>query len=538
MLRRLLLPALLAVALGAGGCRGRSPGPPPERFVPAAARAVVVVPETGRASRELAALHATVSAFPGAAAVAEARGAIAAQLGFDPLDRKGLAEAGVDARRGAALALLGADGEPSRALLVLPVGDAARLETLLARLARERLGAELRTAEPRGTFSTVAFRRAAGEPIALAYLVTQRTALVSQGPGAADLVAEAAGLAPERALAGSAAFAAARRALGDAPAALAFAPPGSPLVARAWPVRDGLALGLAAGPGGLHASAAVLLGAREPSFRALAGGGAAAALLAHLHPEAQLAARWDGEPGPLGGKLVPMLSRADRARLAARGLDPQRDLFDLLAPGAAVALSLSPGLELAGLTEATLRADPLRLVRLEAVARVKDPDRARAAFDRLAPPPRRPRAARPAAAPPAPGTWRIATPSGELAWRLDGDRLAVAGGAPGALDALAARLDGDGAGFRAPTPAAEAALKGGLGGAVLDAQRLVAGVRALPEDAFGTGPSGFVVRSVVDRFLEPAARLSAVSLRAQLAEGALVLVAEVEVLPSAPEVRP
>ncbi|GAO04198.1 hypothetical protein PSR1_03088 [Anaeromyxobacter sp. PSR-1] len=47
-----------------------------------------------------------------------------------------------------------------------------------------------------------------------------------------------------------------------------------------------------------------------------------------------------------------------------------------------------------------------------------------------------------------------------------------------------------------------------------------------------------MVRSVVDRFLEPAARLSAVSLRAQLAEGALVLAAEVEVLPSAPEVRP
>lgn len=538
MLRRLLLPALLAAALAAGGCRGRGSGPPPERFVPAAVRAVVLVPEAGRAAREIAALHATVSSFPGASGVASARAAVAAQLGFDPLDRAGLAQAGVNARRGAALALLGAAGEPARALLVLPVGDADKLETLLARLARERLGAELRAAEPRGAFSIVAFRRAAGEPIALAYLVTQHTALVSQGPGAADLVAEAAALAPERALAGDAAFAAARRALGDAPAAVAFAPPGSPLLQGARGLRDGVALGLSAGDPALRARAAVLLGAREASFRALAGGGAAAAAAARLSPDAELAARWDGAPGALGERLVPMLSRADRARLGARGLDPQRDLFDLLAPGVAMAVSLSPRLELAGLTETTLRADPLRLLRLEAVAEVKDPARARAVFDRIAPPPRRPRPARAAPDAAAPERWRVATPSGELAWRLDGTRLALAGGPPGALEALEARLGGEGPGFRAPSAAAGAALKGGLGGAVLDAQRLVASVRALPEDAFGTGPSGFVVRSVVDRFLEPASRLSAVSLRAELAEGALVLDAEVEVLPSARGGRP
>jgi hypothetical protein len=57
---------------------------------------------------------------------------------------------------------------------------------------------------------------------------------------------------------------------------------------------------------------------------------------------------------------------------------------------------------------------------------------------------------------------------------------------------------------------------------------VVAAVREMPEEAFGTGPSGFVMRSLVDRFLDPAARLSALSLRADLAQGALVLALEVE----------
>jgi hypothetical protein len=58
--------------------------------------------------------------------------------------------------------------------------------------------------------------------------------------------------------------------------------------------------------------------------------------------------------------------------------------------------------------------------------------------------------------------------------------------------------------------------------------KLVAAVRALPDEAFGTGPSGFVMRSLVERVVEPAARLAAISLHADLADGALVLGLEVE----------
>ncbi len=122
------------------------------------------------------------------------------------------------------------------------------------------------------------------------------------------------------------------------------------------------------------------------------------------------------------------------------------------------------------------------------------------------------------------------TASGEIAWKVDAARgqVVAAGGRPGRIDALLARLADGEPGWKAPTPAAEAALAGGLGGAALDAPRLVAAVRALPDEAFGGGPSGFVLRSIVERFVEPAARLAAISLRADLAEGALLLSLDVE----------
>jgi hypothetical protein len=140
---------------------------------------------------------------------------------------------------------------------------------------------------------------------------------------------------------------------------------------------------------------------------------------------------------------------------------------------------------------------------------------------------------RPRVAPLAPGTYRIQTGTGEIAWRIDPEarRAVIAGGEAGSLAALEARLAGGGAGFRPPTPNAAKALEGGIGGLVVDAPHLVASVRALPEDAFGTGPSGFVMRSVVDRLVEPASRLSAVSLRTDLAEDALLVAVELEARP-------
>jgi hypothetical protein len=530
VLRRPLREAALATVVALLACRGGRLGPPPERFVPADARAAVIVPESGKAARELADLHATLSGFPGASEIAGARGALAAQLGFDPLDPEALADAGVDPRRGAAIASLDRPASPRNeaenpVLVVLAARDVPKLEALLVRLARDRLGATQRAAEVHGSTSVVVLRRPGSPSPALAYAVVERTAILCTGAAGPAAVAEAAALAPERALSESGAWKTARSAVGDA-AAILFLAPESPHVRGHRAVKDGIALAVSGGPGRLRARGAVLLGAREPSFRALAADGSGAALVARLDPEAPIAARWDGDFAALGRKLAPMVPARERERLAAKGIDLERDVFGALTPGGAVALSLAPQLDLAGLTFASVRADPLRLVELDAVLPVRSTANAAATSERLARAldRRRGRVRRDD------GVVRITTPSGEIGWTVDRDRgrIVVAGGRPGRLEALLARLGGSGPGWKPPTEAAAKALSGGLGGAVVDAPRLVAAVRALPDEAFGTGPTGFVMRSVVDRIVDPASRLVSVSLRADLTGGALVLSLDVE----------
>ena len=527
MLRRLHRAAVVAATVGVLACPGGRRGPPPERFVPADVAAAVVLPETAQAVKELAALAATLARFPGGGEIATTRGALAAQLGFDPLDPKALAEAGIEPRRGAAVAWpRGAGRGLTRTpIVILPVDDAGRLEALFVRLARDRLGATERAATRRGEASVVTLRVPGSGAPALSYALVERTAILCAGPGGADAVATAAAVRPEASLGEAAAWKAARRALEDGVSAIAWAPPGSPLLDGVWPLADGLAVGLSAAHDRLLARAAVLLGDREPSFRALSAGGAAAAAVARLDPRAQLVARWDGDFAALGAKVLPMLPAAERSLLASAGIDPARDLFGALAPGGAVSVSLAPALDLTALSSRAVRSDPLRAVEVEAILPLKDPaatDEISTRVAALAAHARRP-------ARPPDGVFRVRTTSGEIAWRVDarGKRLVLAGGRPGRLADLEARL-AHGEGWRPPTEAAGAALRGGLGGAVLDPVRLVEAVRAMPDEAFGTGPSGFVMRSLVERFVDPASRLSALSLRADLAEGALVLALEVE----------
>lgn len=535
MLRRPHRVALAAATLLVLACQGGRRAPPPERFVPARAAAAAVVPELARAARELGILHATLSRFPGAGELPGARGALAAQLGFDPLDPKALEDAGLDPRGGLAVASLAEGVEGARnVLVVLPVADASRVEGLLARLARDRLGATERSSERHGGTAVTVLRAPGARAPALAYVIASRTALLCTGPASPAAVAEAAALAAGASLAEHPAWKVARRALGDGVAAVQWTPPGSPLLRGLRPIEDGFALGVSAPEGRLAARAAVLLGAREPSFRALAADGAGGRLVTALDPAAPLVARWDGDFAALGARLLPLLTAAERARLEARGVDLARDLFAQLAPGGVVALSLPPALDVGGLSADAARADPLRALAFEAVLPVKDPRAAEAASLRLS-------ALGVGGAPPSPsspqgGVHRFRTGSGEVAWRIDvaERRVVAAGGAPGRLEALEARL-ARGDGWRAPTRGAEGALAEGLGGAVLDPARLLAAVRALPEETFGTGPSRFVVRSLVGRVLEPAARLAAVTLRAELAEGALLVHLEVE---ARPETRP
>jgi hypothetical protein len=313
------------------------------------------------------------------------------------------------------------------------------------------------------------------------------------------------------------------RAAGEDPAAIAFVPPGSTALDGLWAIRDGAALSLFAAHGKVRARAVLLLGDREPSFRALAlsgdAAGAGGALAARLDPASALVGRYDGDAAALGQKLVPLVSAADRARLAKGGIDLGRDLFGALAPGAAGAVSLAQQFDLAKLDAPGLQRDPLRLVQFELLLPLREPARAVALSERVL----RMAGQRSRGEP-----FVIPTASGEVAWVVEGDRLVMAGGAPKRLAALRARL-GKGAGYRAPTDASRKVLSaGGLGAMVIDTQNFAASVRALPAEAFGSGPTGFVMRSVAGRIVDPAERIDAASVRAELVAGALVLTLELE----------
>ena len=527
--------ALVAAALALGpGCSRQAPHPPPERYVPGDAPAAISIPALGDASRQVGALYRTVAQAPPAARLGEVHAALRAQLGFDPLDPRGLEQAGVDPGGGAAAAL--PTGGPP--LLVLPVLDVARLDATLARLARDRMGAADRVATKVRGLEVIVFRRDSGGPPALSYTLAGPHAVVSAGAQGAEAVAAAAAMPEERSLARSPTWRRAREAVGGGYLATVAVPPGSPAAADVRAARDGAALGLRCDATTLGIRLALLLapdreawwqGLRSDGGRAPGAGGAPAGdPVAAMPADAALVLRWAGDPAA-ARRLLPWLPPDAARALAAAGVDPERDVFPSLGPGAALALSLAPTFTVAEFASPRFdvrRTDPFRVVRLEAVLPVRDAARLRAILARL-----QKAAARtgvkvaPRGPPGAPASWTLSWGAATLGLSLAGDRLLVAGGAE-RLRALEARAVAGG-GYAAPTPPARAALAGGLGGAVLDVGHLVRSVAALPEEAYGTGPNAFVMRSLVGRYLEPAESLATVSARLDLSPGAAVVDLEV-----------
>jgi hypothetical protein len=521
-----VLAALAACARCGGGA-----GPPPERFVPADVAAAIVVPELRGAARSVAEFYLTAQDFPGTSELPSLRASLSAQLGFDPLDLGALRDAGIDTRRGMAIGLPAAGGGDRPApLLVLPVSNGAAADALVRRIAVDRLGAGVRTVEAIGTAQVAVYRQRAGAPPALASASGEDCLLLAAGPSGPATVARALSVAPGASLAGSAAWRAARGLAGGHAAVIGFFPPGSAALEGLWALRDGAAVALSAEPHRLRARFVALLGEREPAFSALAaaGAGAGGALAARLDPAAALVGRFDGDPAALADGLLPLAPSAERAWPMLAGIDLRRDFFHALAPGAAASISLASRIDLPSLDARSLRRDPLRLAQFELVVPLSDPARIAALSERIA---------RLARQRPRGGAYSVPTASGEVAWAIDGGLLVVAGGAPGRLAALRARLGEAAGGYRAPTEVARKALAaGGLGALVLDTKNFVASVRALSPEAFGTGPTGFVMRSLVHRFVDPAERLEAATLRAELEPGAFTLSLDVE--PRSQEDRP
>jgi hypothetical protein len=517
-----LVPLLaLLLATGCSRCGAPLGGPPAERWVPAGVAGVLLVPDVGAASRQAAALHGALAAMPGGEDLHQLRTLLGAQLSFDPFDPASLEGAGIDVRRGAAVAELapGADPAAARPLLVVPVGDPAKLDALFTRLAKERLGATVKGQENANGRALDVWRRAAGEPALLSVAVVEGTALVSAGPQGPDVLRTVLALDPALSLEQSASWKRARAAAGDGLAAQFFVPPGSPALAG-LPLTDGLVAGVSAGARELRLVAAALLGPQESRLRPLAGTGPGKAGPTALDPDTVLAVRISAAPAA----ALRLLREVSPGALPDPALDKAAEALE---PGVDLGVGLAARPELAAAVASGGQLDPLRVARFELVATAKEPAALRPLFDELA---------RAGGGGAHDGRWRVPAGQGEVAWTLAGRTLALSAGPKGGLDALAARAAGQGKGFAAPTPTAAQALAGGLGGAVLDGRNLVKALKALPPEAYGSGPDAVVTRALVEKLAEPAGRAGTLSLQADLPAGALraAFVVELAEPPRAP----
>ena len=536
-MRRALAVALCSLLL-VSACGRKREYPPPERYVPADAPIAVLVPALGTAARQAGALYRTIAQAPQAAQLAEAHAAVKAQLGFDPLDPRGLEQAGVDPGGSAAAAL--GPGRP--AVLVLPILDLAKLDATVARLARDRMGAAQRvTTKVRGV-DVVTFRREAQGPAALAYAAMGPHVLLASGPEAPEAVATAASLPEPSSLWKSPSAARGREALGPGWLVSVISPSGSAALADLRPARDGAALGLRADATQLAIRVAVLLSPeREAWWKAL--GDAKPGVegsVGRLPPDAALVMRWAGDPAEAARRLEPWYPPELKKAFAANQLDPVRDLSPAFGPGAAASLALAPTFTVTDFSSPRFdlrRSDPFSFVQLDAALPVRDPAVLRAFLARLQKAGRRlGLQATPQGPATAPTGWTLAWGNAQVGLSLAGDRLLVAGGAS-RLSALESRGSPGAPAYDPPSPAAKKALSSGLGGLVLDVEHLARSIEALPEEAYGTGPNAVVMRSLVSRYLEPASSLVSISLRLDLAPGAAILDLDVDGR-SAPQPRP
>jgi hypothetical protein len=501
----LLVLALLAGCARCGAPRG---GPPPERFIPASNAGTLLIPALGEAARQAATLQEALSARPGGEPLAQARAGLAQQLTFDLLDPASLAAAGLDAGRGLAVAELptatATPGQPGTPLLVLPIGDASKLEAQLARLARERLGAADRSEQAAGSGRFTVWRRSPGEPALLSVAQAEGSMLVAVGPTGPELLRLVLALDPALSLAASPSWRRARAALGEGAPLLFFLPRDAPALAD-LPLGDGLAGALSGTATGVRLVVALMLGAQEPRLRPLAGPGDGSSQPSRLDPATAVAFRLSADP-------------LAAVRLAAeqRGLplpEPVAALANQLSSPVELGATLTPKTDLAGLVGGRALGRPLSVVRLEAVAGLKDPAAFAVACNRLM---------ALLGAPSGRGRWTLGGGDAELAWAVQGKNVALAAGVAGGLPPLLRRLEAGGPAFL-PPPGTAGALAGGLGGLVLHGDNLAAALRALPASAYGAGPDAVVGRSLVQKLVASLGEGSAVALRADLPAGALTL---------------
>jgi hypothetical protein len=505
--------ALMALLVALGGCSRCARAPagvamPPE-VVAADARAV------GWAPRPVA-LGATFSALverSGNEELKRLREDVARQLGFDPLTEEGLRAAGADPAGGLLVAEEGEGGPPL--LVVRPASDST-LRATLARLARDRGGATVE----RTTGARTAWARAEGAAPMVTLLLHRGLALVCGGEKCGVLFDAIETRAPASALAASERWMTARERLGERDVyVLARRAAADGWMVEVNEVAAGLSL--TTSEASLRVVAALAPAATARLAGALPGGGGE--LFARLGPGAPIYLRAGADARAVAGWLDATMFGGTiqrlRVEMKAAGADLDGDLLANMAPGAVAAVDLAPTVDLSrAFVFDPRRTNPFQHFSLQAAARVKDPARARSALraaTKLAPrfgatiEERKPalKVAGPAAGKGANDTmiYRARYALGEgLSFALAGESLFAGGGREDAVDELMSRGAAD---AQVLPERARAALLAQPGAAFfLDMEPLANTIRALPQEAFGTGPTAFTARSMAENLLTPVSR--------------------------------
>ena len=477
---------LLLAAAGCSRCGAGSAGAA-EELLPSRPSAAVVTAPLGAVAQHLAALIARAGSLPGGEQLGDARKAIAARLGFDPLTREGLSSAGLDPDRGAAVALL----DRQEWVASLPLAKPDLFEKAVQTLLVERGGFAPvgEPAQPTRIFERRGQR--IGVSVVRGYGVLARTA----DPGAA--IAAAGSRPAEQTLARDPGLRAARDRLGGqdfiawAPAASALA---QKTVGRALPGDAAVATTTSAG--GTASRLYVELPA-EDAKRAqatLPGGGAA--LMELLPANAPLRARLGIAPTRL---LESVRSFPEIAALLDRLHGADAEVFAALAPGAAVSLGVARDARIGEAVDYGLdwrRKSPFDTVQLVALAQVSDRPRLQKAFDQIA---------------------RLLPELGARVERSGEDFQVTYAAGRGARFGLR-EIERKPVAYllggplrpedlrRTPRPAnPDTALLYEDAGAALrvDFGKLAASMRELPPAAYGSGPQSYVARSLVGQVIEP-----------------------------------
>jgi len=485
-MRSRLWALLLLAAAGCSRCGGQGAAAA-EELLPAHPSAAVVTAPLGMVAQHLAALAGRAASLPGGEQLGDARRGVTAQLGFDPLTRDGLLSAGLDADRGAAVALF----ERQEWIASLPVAKPDLFLQTVQRLLVERGGFAPAAAQPKATRIFERRGQRIGVAVVRGYGLVARMA----DPGAAlDHV----GMRPaEQTLARDPGLRTARERLGGQDF-VAWAPAGGmpPRGTLRRPLPGDAAAGVQSSDRGTATRLYMELPPDDArrAQAALPGGGAT--LIELLPADAPLRARLGIAPARL---LESVRGNAELAGVLDRLRGADAEAFAALAPGAAVSLGLARGASVGEAIDYGLdwrRKSPFDTVQLVALAQVSDRPRLTRALEQIA-------RALPDLGAKVERTgedFQVTYAAGRGARfgvrEIEGKPVAYLLGGPLRPEELR----------RTPRSAnpESAVLYADAGAAIrIDFGRLAASLRELPPSAYGSGPQSYVARSLVGQVVEP-----------------------------------